>query len=549
MVRVSVGQGLRAPQTRVLLSCLVAAVLAACVVPVDLGVSDGLVVGPETPPPRSKPCLSLGPTMVDFGNVASGSVVTQDVVLVNRCLTDRLWLSVKMGGDDGFELLWAGERITPSPELASTGHTWKAPFTVPASGHIKLTIQYRPLGRQPAGAHVVFETDDPVVGGGLPLRLVANSGPGCIALAPKIVDFGPRVAGEVSRKVLRIVGCDAGGSTIVDLALTGSTAFSLGMSSLPVVLADGEALEVDIEFAAGEAIGTRDEATLIVSTQAQPSAAVVPVVGIAVDGVCEVAELLLSQPQAVVGEPVVASAVTLTGERTWYVTGPGGYSPPLLVEGEEARFVPLVAGTYGIRLDIELADGSCQSITRFVVADAPASVRVELLWRTPNDPDPHDTGPDRGSDLDLHLQHPFAIGVDIDSDGSKDGWFDVPFDVFFGNRNATWPSGQTLYWRDDHDGTGPEVIEVQADGDVSELTVGVHSWHDHGFGPSDARVRVLLGGVTVWETPWVRLHPDDFWVVGTIDVVTGAFLTAVDSDGGWHIVAGVRPEGIAVEKQ
>ena len=147
---------------------------------------------------------------------------------------------------------------------------------------------------------------------------------------------------------------------------------------------------------------------------------------------------------------------------------------------------------------------------------------VELTWITPGDANPDDTGPGAGSDLDLHFAHPFAnSGEDLDGDPGNDPWFDNFFDVFWFNSNPNWGSVDPFIEddpevvRDDTDGAGPEIIALDMPEDIT-YRIGVHYWYDHGFGDSDAVVRVYIEGALVYTSPPVTLSSRDMWDVAEV---------------------------------
>ena len=127
-------------------------------------------------------------------------------------------------------------------------------------------------------------------------------------------------------------------------------------------------------------------------------------------------------------------------------------------------------------------------------------------------------GPPSGADLDLHFLHPFAVGRDLDGDGSPDGWFDVPFDVHWANPSPTW--GKTggdddgRLDRDDRFGPGPEVVSLD-DCDDEGFAIGVHAFADQLGTPTEARVDVYLDGARTFSLSARLLH-QDFWEVGTL---------------------------------
>jgi len=187
-------------------------------------------------------------------------------------------------------------------------------------------------------------------------------------------------------------------------------------------------------------------------------------------------------------------------------------------------------GLHTITLMVTDADGlsACASTQHVVDVLEPKGLSVELWWETPGDPDPADTGLGTGTDLDLHLLHELAVGLDLSGDESFDGWFDKPFDVFWANPNPNWgvvgdpkAGDDPVLTYDDYDGTGPERIVLENPEPTRPYRVGVHHWDDHGHGPATAWVRVWWDGELVHEAGGVLLVEDVLWDVGTLEVGGG----------------------------
>ena len=201
-----------------------------------------------------------------------------------------------------------------------------------------------------------------------------------------------------------------------------------------------------------------------------------------------------------------------------------------------------VAGVYTFQLTVydQTNSPSCIPAEYEVVVIPDEAIHIELLWHTPNDPDETDTGPEAGSDLDLHFLHPWAAGPDIDGDGQPDGWFDIPFDCFWFNAHPNWGSYDPAINddpgldRDDTDGAGPENTNLDIPENV-HYRVGVHYWNDHGYGAAFATVRVYIYAQLVFELPDVMLADSDMWEVCTIEWPAGKVEIITDEDGQFKI--------------
>jgi len=129
--------------------------------------------------------------------------------------------------------------------------------------------------------------------------------------------------------------------------------------------------------------------------------------------------------------------------------------------------------------------------------------------------------------------------LDVDGDGQPDGYFDVPFDCFWFNRDPDWAveedaSDDPLLSRDDTDGAGPETFDLQRPEDL-EYRIGVHYWNDHGWGPSDASLRVWIRGEPVFAVEGVELVNHDLWDAATVAWPSGN-VRPIRGPGGGHLI-------------
>ncbi len=222
----------------------------------------------------------------------------------------------------------------------------------------------------------------------------------------------------------------------------------------------------------------------------------------------------------------------------WSVDAPEG-SVSLFLPGADAlapTFEVNVAGTYAFQVRAFDAAGGALGVSPELIVEAVpgAGIHVELLWDTPDDSDQTDEGPGAGSDLDLHFVRPAVPmglqGEDLDGDGAPDPYFQEPWDTCPLTHNPDAGGGHVPSLdRDDTDGAGPENLNVASPEDLVYL-VAVHSWDDHGYGPSVATVRVYIDGGLAWESAPTELVMGDLWRVGTITWPGGA-VTPATADG------------------
>jgi len=170
----------------------------------------------------------------------------------------------------------------------------------------------------------------------------------------------------------------------------------------------------------------------------------------------------------------------------------------------EPRLDVNVVGTYTVQLEVKSATvpWSCEPVEATIVVVPDQPLHIQLTWDTPGDSDECDEGPETGADLDLHFAHPQgANGDDLDGDGTSDPWFEDLYDLYWFNVNPTWGSfipgadDNPVLTRDDTSGSGPEVIQYAAPEAGLTYRVAVHTWNDHGYGPSTATLKVYVEGV------------------------------------------------------
>lgn len=565
----------RAPLLALLLAALTA---GSCVSEVDLGqwrqTADAIDPTDTSPPVPPEPCLVAAPYIVDFGFVQREQVGQTSVILLNRCDEDRLWLGIKLAGDPGFTVIVDDATYRPTTELATTGVSWPQPRVIAPGESVTIQVAYTPTAAGRDRANLIILTDDPGQLTGLAIRLEAGGDQPCLAILPKSVDFAGVMVGRSATETVELSSCgvvpleltkltltDSGSTTPNPFALTNGDAFTL-----PATLDPGERLEVALTYAPSTVSpGTPesrvwDVATLSLVANDFERFHDVDVRGFGVDDACPTARISAGDDEAVpVGTTVTLSGADSTAlngtlERfAWSVEAP--YSAVSPFEPDDAAvdvsYRLSVAGEYTFALDVVDSVGrhACALAYRTVRAVPLADLRVELMWTTPNDPDPYDWGLDLGADLDLHVVHPYAVGPDLDGDDVGDGYFDLPYDAFFDNPEPRWyptsgGSEDPVLIEDDVDGTGPEVVEVESvTPSQLEPRIGVHVWDDHGFGPSTAIVRVYARDELVYESPPVTLLEDELWEVGeltwAVDATTPTLVPATDG-GGPRVYSGVR---------
>lgn len=262
--------------------------------------------------------------------------------------------------------------------------------------------------------------------------------------------------------------------------------------------------------------------------------------GTCVELVCPQPLIKVEEGQNVIPQTILhLSAVNADGSAAslssyqWSVLQPSGgtslFQPS--TANPNPTFAVNIAGHYTFTLDVPSPVGTdlkCPSYEYDVAVTPTQGIHVELIWLTPGDVDETDTGPEQGSDLDLHFAHELAVnGVDIDGDGTGDPWFHALYDCYWNNDEPKWglysaSQDDARLDRDDTDGAGPENLNVVTPEDSVTYSVGVHYYDDHGFGPAFATIRIYIFGELKAEFGHVELASDDFWRVATITSTSGA---------------------------
>lgn len=373
------------------------------------------------------------------------------------------------------------------------------------------------------------------------------AGGGCLAIDQEEIDFGLSPVGGSAVASLVLQNCGAIDVRITALSFGGEvSAFLLDCSLMtaghcptpdaPLTLTAGGKAIVRVHFepksTGGPDLTKLETAELVVKSDAAEPALSVGLAGEAVGPACPLPRIHVSE-----GE-VVAPVTTLHlsgGESSspggavvsysWAVQAPSGPATwffPNALE-EDVTVEVSLAGTYVFSLSIvdETGKSSCASAEAEVLVRPEDGIHVELTWATPGD-----QAPQVGTDVDLHLLHPLAEGLDRDGDGEGDGWFHMPWDCFWFNRTPVWDEasgghGDPELLRDDVFGDGPEVIRIAEPQEGATYRVGVHFWKENQFASTTARLRVWIDGEKVSEVGNVTLLEDDLWYAARIHWPSG----------------------------
>jgi len=524
------------------------------------------------------PHISANPEFLDFGMIEETGKVDDRFSILNTGLGDlMIWEVRYRSAKQGFSFQWSCEG--PDGELleeyylvesaiGKIGHEGEtticgSPVIIPPNSSIQVPAFYGAQDEAPAKAFLTFVSNDPDFDGahgqGLEVELWANvSGP-CLKADPEVVDFGTVMTTTMGVEFVDLVSC--GDETVdvtgIELSEDCSDDYTLDLASLGD-FSEEDPLSIDPGPGTSETFTIKylplsvdkdveekvlpDTCTVLIYNSSATSPREVPVTGMGIAGESPVAAFKVFADGVEVpdgGDVLVQTTLDLMDQSydpttgggivgyEWSVQAPNGSadffypSPKMPYPQFEANMV----GDHLFRLKVfnKVGYESGNVAEHLVHVKAGEGCHVELVWNTPNDPDPTDqcaAGKDCGTDMDLHVVHPYASTPDVDKDGKPDGFFDIKYDCFWFNPHPTWVDGlDTLYQphldRDDTDGGGPENFNYVQPESGKCYKVGVHYWDDHGFGASYPTVRMFIDGDLMYEkTLTNKMNFLDMWEVG-----------------------------------
>lgn len=498
------------------------------------------------------PQLQL-PTIIDFGLVGAGQTGQREIALVNLGTAALVIDGVTLTGPSEFAITLPDGTRTPAS--ADGAIHLAQPLVVGAGQVVRLPADFSPSGPSPAEAELVFRSN--AASSPDAVTLVANASGPCITVNPSRVEFGGKKIGNLATADVTIGSCGDAALEIaaIELAPESSVTFTIDTAGLelPVSLAPGASLVVPASFVP-DALSPLGEdgkpvafvGTVRIETNAYEPERAVDLRGFGVEfekptavlSVVEGEEVIPQTQLHLIGSDSFGAAPI--GRWEWTVTQPPGSQSVFLPSGSapDPVFEANVVGSYTFQLRVwDVDQVESWNVAEYTVLVLPdEAIHVELLWDTPADIDQTDEGNGAGSDMDLHFLHPFATGMDIDDDGVADGWFDVPFDAFWMETAPDWgefdnAEDDPSLDRDDTDGAGPENLNLNLAQDGLPYRVGVHYWDDHGWGWSDATVRIYVRKLLVFEATFEDMAMCDLWEVATIAWPSGDVTAVTEADG------------------
>lgn len=225
----------------------------------------------------SEAAVRLTPSVLDFGKMGIGDTGTQQL-LVENLGNDPLIVESAIGSSS------APLTIDPTREL---------PYTLPAGQSLGLSVELTANAAGSITGAVVVRTTDPVVPEARVNVVAEGEGP-LFSVFPEAVAFGVLRDAVVHRRPIILLNS---GSTLVriqSITIGGDPAFDLGaLPGLPVTLAAGESLEVEVQFLPTE-IREYSGTVTIETDDPQNAVVTVPVTGGLADRICEITSSPLS---------------------------------------------------------------------------------------------------------------------------------------------------------------------------------------------------------------------------------------------------------------
>jgi len=515
------------------------------------------------------PKIQVSPDWIDFQQVGQGELKEEKVNVLNTGAADLEITGFTLTGSEFYTLLVQGTEYPVSEQTTGKGIVFDDPVVVEPGNATYFKVRFEPLDDKPATAKLFIYSNDVDKADGVEVKITGNEDVPCIAVNPQKVNFGGKKYGDMAVVPLEISACGEAPLELYDIHIKegSSPDFDVKIDTFldhtpahddPVIVPIGGSVMIEVIFIPdapnpmtedGSLI--LDEGILVIVNNSFAKDKEVELSGAGVEIECPTAIIKCAEGDEVIPQTVLhlfgdeSSASNGTIQKwEWSVEQPAG-SQSVFVPSytfPNPTFETNVAGVYTFYLTVydQTNTPSCFPATYEVVVIPDEAIHIELLWHTPEDPDETDTGPEAGSDLDLHFLHPWAAGPDLDGDGAPDGWFDIPFDCFWFNAHPNWGSYDPAINddpgldRDDTDGAGPENINLDIPENVI-YRVGIHYWNDHGYGASYATVRVYIYAQLVFEVADVMLVDSDMWEVCTVEWPSGKVQVITTDDGGYKI--------------
>jgi hypothetical protein len=522
---------------------------------------------------QDTPKIQVSPEWVDFAQVSLGEEKEELVNILNTGKVNLNITGFSLLGSEFYTLQVQSTDYPAGEEAVEV--TFEDAIVIAPGEATYFGIRFVPKNSAPANALLRIFSNDPATApvsdqdlGGTEIKITGNESVPCIAVNPSKVNFGGKKWGEQAVVPIEISACGDAPLEISDIFVKGGSSpdFDLDLSTLdhvptaemPVIVPIGASVLINVIFIPDAPNPTAEDGSLILDTgiltivnNSFEQEKEVELSGAGVEIACPTSIIKCAEGAEVIPQTILHlfGDESYAGNGTiqkweWDVSQPAG-SQSVFVPSytfPNPIFEANVAGVYTFYLTVydQTNTPSCFPSEYDVVVIPDEAIHIELLWHTPEDLDETDTGPEAGSDLDLHFAHPWAAGPDLDGDGAPDGWFDIPFDCFWFNAHPNWGNfdpgtkDDPGLDRDDTDGAGPEIVNLDVPENVV-YRVGVHYWNDHDYGATYATVRVYIYAQLLFEVQDVMLVDSDMWEVCTIEWPSTKVQVITDDAGQYKI--------------
>lgn len=494
--------------------------------------------------------VQISPAVLDFGEVQAGQTETRVINVLSTGETDLVVSRALFDASVGFELEVGGKSYPPGGLV-----TFDPPLLVGPGKKGELPVTLTPTAAVPAEGTLILYTNDATRPSGDTVALKGNTELPCLRVVPAPLNFGPILVGSKAIRSADLQNCGTKALQITSAALKepgGDFLVSIEASDAsPLVVPVNGTIPVEVSYTP-DLVGADAAALVLVSNAFEPVHEV-QILGTGTDTPCPNAVITVAEGEK--SPPLELLHLSASGSTAqvgeiatwaWEVQQPDGAYQSVTPSGSspEITFQPLLAGTHTFSLTVWDSQGneSCTTAEAVVHVVPEDHIHVEVVWDTPGDPDPLDTGAEAGVDLDLHFAHgKYAFGPDADGDGAPDPWFHVPFDCYWQNMTPNWGNIEPTFadnpslLRDDADGGGPEIISLHNPEVDTSYRVGVYVWNDWSYGPSTATLRVHILGELVFEESLEGLGHRGMWEAATITWPGGA-VTPVGPEGSPKVV-------------
>lgn len=521
------------------------------------------------------PEINVAPLIHDFERVPAGEVGETTIRVSNVGQLDLEISRVLLNGSQDFKPLIDVDGDMRDPRQVSPPLRVLGP-----SETLEIEVRYTPQVEGPDTAELTIFSNDPNQGE-VSVSLRANGATPCLQVNPPALEFQTSLVNRTDSRPMSLESC--GGAPIeisrIYLAEGSDPAYELVGDSLPMLPAlmpeysEGDRLaglpppsrSIEVAFTPREE-RIHNGTLIIESSDPVHPVLEVPLLGRGVTNACPQARAVEDEFYVVPLDVVVLDGTPSIDQDAednrpvsyeWVITSrPDGsvsqphesfYDPGQPANGgldddlmtpTSVFFVDL-AGTYTaelrVRDNLGLDSIACENpAVVTIVAKPEEAIHVQLVWRTPGDPDETEGG---GTDLDLHLLHPNA-----------ENWFSRPYDCHYAEPVPDWGQIENSIDDpsldiDDINGAGPENINLDNPENTDNLgapyLVGVHYYNSRDrvtgqdYGPSWATVRIFIEGELAWDytdgdNPGEREMEaeDHFWDVAQISWgVTGEVVT------------------------